>query len=179
MLYRWSFKSLPASLLCPAYLHQHEPPRKKPLSDDPKLVPPDGVATVEELVELKLGIAKTVEAELPEAHVFEWRLSVLPRLEPVGGGKGHQIEYEGGKAGHAGVEERPRRPLGRLLLLVDRVDRPNAAGHPDGAVCVCGGGAGGRGQGGSLSSQRQFEVHCNFFWGWSARLPEKAVCAPC
>ena len=112
-----------------AHLDQHEPPREEPLPDDPELVPPDGVAAVEQLVELELGKAEPVEAKLPEAHVLERGLGVLPGLEPVGGGEGHQVQEPAGEAGDAGVEEGARGLQGGLLLLLHRVCRRDAARH--------------------------------------------------
>merc|ERR1712156_1161113 len=49
--------------------------------------PPGHGAAREHPVELKLGVAEVVEAELPEPHVGEGRLGVLPSWEPVWGGK--------------------------------------------------------------------------------------------
>ena len=59
-------------------LAEDQPPGHQPLPDQPILVAPGHGAAREHPVELELGVAEVVEAELPEAHVGEGGLGVLP-----------------------------------------------------------------------------------------------------
>ena len=86
-------------------LDDHEPPRKQLLADEAVLVAVEGVAAGEELVELVVGMAELVEAKLPQPHVLERRLRVLPRDEPVGRGEGHEQQEAGHEGGDGPVEQ--------------------------------------------------------------------------
>lgn len=46
-----------------------------------------------------------VEAELPEAHVFEGGVGVLPRLQPVRAGVAHQEQNSSHKTADRSEEE--------------------------------------------------------------------------
>ena len=86
-------------------LDDHEPAREELLADEAVLVAVEGVAAGEELVELVVGVAELVEAELPQPHVLEGRLRVLPRDEPVGRGEGHQQQQARHERGYRAVEQ--------------------------------------------------------------------------
>ena len=53
------------------------------------------MTSVEEFVELVIRMTELVEAELPQAHVLEGGLSVLPGLKPVRTGVAHQEQDAG------------------------------------------------------------------------------------
>ena len=57
---------------------------QNPFPDDVVLLTEDVVAAVKEFVELVVGIAESREAKLPQAHVLERAVGVLPRHQPVG-----------------------------------------------------------------------------------------------
>ena len=73
--------------------------------DEPVLVPIEGVAAGEEEVELVVGVAELVEAELPEAHVLEGRLGVLPADQPIGRCEAHQEQQAGHEGANGTVEK--------------------------------------------------------------------------
>ena len=111
-------------------LDEDEPPGHQPFPDQPILVTPGHGAACEHPVELELGVAEVVEAELPEAHVGEGGLGVLPGGEPVGGSKGDEPEDAANKAGDAGIEELDGSPLCCSLLVLYRVLAVCASRHP-------------------------------------------------
>ncbi len=86
-------------------LDDHEPPGQELLPDEPVLVPVERVAAVEQVVELVVRVAEAVEAELPQAHVLERRLRVLPRDQPVRRGEAHHQQQAAEEAAQAPVEQ--------------------------------------------------------------------------
>ncbi len=46
-----------------------------------------------------------VEAELPESHVLEGAVGVLPRLQPVGAGVAHDQQHESHEAADGPIEK--------------------------------------------------------------------------
>ncbi len=52
---------------------------------------------MEEFIKLIVGMSELVEAELPQAHVLEGGVGVLPRLEPVRASVAHQEQNPGNK----------------------------------------------------------------------------------
>jgi len=86
-------------------LDYDEPPGRHPLPDEPELVPVGGMAAVPELVKLEVRKPVVVEAELPQAHVLEWRLCVSPRLQPVRTREAHHEEHVPNEGGDAGVHQ--------------------------------------------------------------------------
>ena len=111
-------------------LDKDKPPRHQPFPDQPILVTPGHGTACEHPVELELGVAEMVEAELPEAHVGEGGLGVFPGGEPVRGSKGDQPEDATNKAGDAGIEELDGSPLCRSLLVLYCVLAVCAPRHP-------------------------------------------------
>ena len=53
-------------------------------SDQSVLISVEGMTAMEQFVKLVIWMSELVEAELPQAHVLEGAVSVLPRLQPVG-----------------------------------------------------------------------------------------------
>ena len=73
--------------------------------DESVFIAVERVATREELVELVVRVSELVEAELPQSHVLEGTLGVLPRDQPVGTGEAHQEQESGDERANRPVEQ--------------------------------------------------------------------------
>ena len=65
---------------------------QKLLSNQSVLVAVECVTAVKEMIELVIGVSEFEEAKLPESHILEGALSVLPRDQPIGTRETHEEE---------------------------------------------------------------------------------------